>query len=83
VWRALYPDEGKRGAINAAQLRGARHAAVDVDGTGEAEPHSPANDPQARKERGTTQRKTLALIVGALSAGGVEFRDGGVRLVGE
>ena len=28
------------------------------------------------------QRKTLAAIVGALSAGGVEFIGGGVRLAG-
>ena len=36
-------------------------------------------------EKGETspQRKTLAKILAALSAGGIEFPDGGVRLVRE
>jgi transcriptional regulator with XRE-family HTH domain len=36
-----------------------------------------------QKGEAQPQRKTLASIVSALAAGGVEFRDGGVRLVGE
>jgi transcriptional regulator with XRE-family HTH domain len=71
------------GAVNAAQLRGAR-AMLQWTST-ELAGRSRIHRRTIRKlENGEAQpqRKTLAAIVGALSAGGVEFTDGGVRLAG-
>jgi DNA-binding XRE family transcriptional regulator len=67
--------------ISAAQLRGAR--AMLQWTSGELARCSKIHRRTIRKiEKGEAkpQRKTLALIVAALTAGGVEFRDGGVRL---
>ena len=64
-----------------AQLRGAR--AMLEWTSAELARRSKIHRRTIRKiERGEAQpqRKTLALIVAALAAGGVEFRDGGVRL---
>jgi transcriptional regulator with XRE-family HTH domain len=36
---------------------------------------------KVEKGEARPQRKTLARIVAALSAGGIEFRDGGVRII--
>jgi transcriptional regulator with XRE-family HTH domain len=67
---------------SAAQLRGAR--AMLEWTSAELARRSKIHRRTIRKiERGEAQpqRKTLALIVAALAAGGVEFRDGGVRLI--
>jgi DNA-binding XRE family transcriptional regulator len=67
--------------ISTAQLRGAR--AMLGWTSGELAQRSKIHRRTIRKiERGETQpqHKTLACIMAALSAGGVEFRDGAVRL---
>lgn len=71
------------GAVNAAQLRGAR-AMLQWTSTDLAKRSRIHRRTIRKLERGEAhpQRKTLAAIVGALSAGGVEFTGGGVRLAG-
>ena len=68
--------------ISTAQLRGAR--AMLGWTSAELARHCQIHRRTIRKlEKGEArpQRKTLAHIVAALTAGGIEFRDGGVRLI--
>ena len=70
--------------ISTAQLRGAR--AMLGWNSGELARRSQIHRRTIRKiEKGEArpQRMTLARIVAALAAGGIEFRDGGVRLIRE
>jgi transcriptional regulator with XRE-family HTH domain len=69
------------GAVNAAQLRGAR-AMLQWTSVDLAKRSSIHRRTIRKLENGEAQpqRKTLAAIVGALSAGGVEFIGGGIRL---
>jgi transcriptional regulator with XRE-family HTH domain len=71
------------GLVNAAQLRGAR-AMLQWTSTDLAKRSRIHRRTIRKLERNEAQpqRKTLAAIVGALSAGGVEFIGGGVRLAG-
>jgi DNA-binding XRE family transcriptional regulator len=71
------------GAVNAAQLRGAR-AMLQWTSTDLARRSRIHRRTICKLEKGEAQpqRKTLTAIVGALSAGGVEFTGGGVRLAG-
>jgi transcriptional regulator with XRE-family HTH domain len=71
------------GAVNAAQLRAAR-AMLQWTSTELARRSRIHRRTICKLEKGEAQpqRKTLTAIVGALSAGGVEFTGGGVRLAG-
>ena len=72
------------GAVNASQLRGAR-AMLQWTSTELARRSRVHRRTICKLEKGEAQpqRKTLASILGALSAGGVEFIDRGVRLAGD
>jgi DNA-binding XRE family transcriptional regulator len=70
-------------AVNAAQLRGAR-AMLQWTSVDLAKRSCIHRRTIRKLEKGEAQpqRKTLAAIVSALSAAGVEFAGGGVRLAG-